>query len=74
MELTEEKIFEDIQNLIQTCFLYTQLKSKPFNPFVKKLGESEEEIELIRTMKTLTERLLPLVTDEGIESVEITEE
>ena len=68
-EITEESLTEDIKNLVMTCYLYLQIKSKPANPFVRKLGESEEEISLMKVMEECTLRLLPLVDDESVEPI-----
>jgi hypothetical protein len=72
-ELEEAKIFGDIKNLVMTCYLYTKLKALPHNPFVKKLGESPEEIELLQVIRDCTERLTPFFFDEEIEQSEIIE-
>lgn len=51
-----EKEQEDLFNVFMAALLYTDIKSTPHNPFVKKIGESREEQEAYEVLIDYTNR------------------
>jgi hypothetical protein len=66
LEEVMAEVVGDLLDLLLSATLYVELKSKPSNPFVKKLGESEAENDSFQILKTITEKaryILPIATD-----------
>lgn len=63
-EISDDKIFTDLLNVFMASMMYVEVRSKPHNPFVKKLGTSADEEEAFQTLQKFVDEanyLCPLV-------------